>query len=58
MARFWGKAIYGTLHKVTDHKAVLRSAKGVGRHPAVPPDTRREDRCGNRVDLDLRRYPV
>ena len=30
MARFWGKAMDWTLQKVTDHNAVLRSAKGVG----------------------------
>ena len=27
MARFWGQAMDWTLHKVTDHNAVLRSAK-------------------------------
>src|SRR4051794_30445974 len=30
MARFWSKAMDWTLHKVTDHNAVLRSAAGVG----------------------------
>ncbi|MFE0173117.1 VOC family protein [Streptomyces sp. NPDC059002] len=30
MARFWGEAIDWTLHEVTDERAVLRSAKGVG----------------------------
>jgi len=30
MARFWGQAMDWTVHKVTDHNAVLRSAQGVG----------------------------
>jgi predicted enzyme related to lactoylglutathione lyase len=56
MARFWGKAMDWTLHKVTDHHAVLRSAKGVGpylqflRTPNVKTGW-------NRVHLDLRPYP-
>jgi len=56
MARFWGKAMDWTVHKVTDQSAVLRSAKGVGpylqflRTPEVKT-------VWNRVHLDLRPYP-
>jgi predicted enzyme related to lactoylglutathione lyase len=56
MARFWGKAMDWTLHKVTDHNAVLRSAKGVGPYLQFlrTPDVKT---VKNRVHLDLRPYP-
>ena len=54
MARFWGEAIDWTLHEVTDDRALLRSAKGVGpylefvRAPHMKP---------SRVHLDVLPYP-
>jgi predicted enzyme related to lactoylglutathione lyase len=56
MARFWGEAMDWTLHKVTDHSAVLRSAKGVGPYLQFlrTPDVKT---VKNRVHLDLRPYP-
>jgi predicted enzyme related to lactoylglutathione lyase len=56
MARFWGKAMDWTLHKVTDHNAVLRSAKGVGPYLQFlrTPDVKT---VWNRVHLDVRPYP-
>ena len=56
MARFWSKAIDWTLHKVTDHNAVLRSAPGVGPYLQFlrTPDVKT---VKNRVHLDLRPYP-
>jgi predicted enzyme related to lactoylglutathione lyase len=56
MARFWGRAMDWTLHKVTDHNAVLRSAKGVGPYLQFlrTPDVKT---VWNRVHLDLRPYP-
>ena len=56
MARFWGKAMDWTLHKVTDHNAVLRSATGVGPYLQFlrTPDVKT---VWNRVHLDLRPYP-
>ena len=56
MARFWGKAMDWTLHKVTDHNAVLRSAKGVGPYLQFlrTPDAKTG---WNRVHLDVRPYP-
>jgi predicted enzyme related to lactoylglutathione lyase len=56
MARFWGQAMDWTLHKVTDHNAVLRSAKGVGPYLQFlrTPDVKTG---WNRVHLDLRPYP-
>jgi predicted enzyme related to lactoylglutathione lyase len=56
MARFWGEAMDWTLLKVTDHNAVLRSAKGVGPYLQFlrTPDVK----AGwNRVHLDVRPYP-
>ncbi|PYC70762.1 glyoxalase [Micromonospora arborensis] len=56
MARFWSNAMDWTLHEVTDHKAVLRSAKGVGPYLEFvrTPDVK----VGwNRVHLDVRPYP-
>ena len=56
MARFWGKAMDWTLHQVTDHNAVLSSAKGVGPYLQFlrTPDVKT---VWNRVHLDLRPYP-
>jgi predicted enzyme related to lactoylglutathione lyase len=56
MARFWGNAMDWTLHKVTDHNAVLRSAKGVGPYLQFlrAPDVKTG---WNRVHLDIRPYP-
>jgi predicted enzyme related to lactoylglutathione lyase len=56
MARFWGNAMDWTLHKVTDHNAVLRSATGVGPYLQFlrTPDVKT---VWNRVHLDLRPYP-
>jgi predicted enzyme related to lactoylglutathione lyase len=56
MARFWGKAMDWTLHEVTDHNAVLRSAKGVGPYLQFlrTPDVKT---VWNRVHLDVRPYP-
>ncbi|KOX14328.1 VOC family protein [Micromonospora profundi] len=56
MARFWGEATDWTVHKVTDHNAVLRSAKGVG--PYLQFLRTPEVKTGwNRVHLDVRPYP-
>ncbi|MEU8181042.1 VOC family protein [Micromonospora sp. NPDC049044] len=56
MASFWDSAMDWTLHEVTEHSAVLRSAKGVGpylRFVRTP-----ETKTGwNRVHLDVRPYP-
>jgi predicted enzyme related to lactoylglutathione lyase len=56
MARFWATAMDWTLHKVTDHSAVLRSATGVGPYLQFlrTPDVKT---VWNRVHLDLRPYP-
>jgi predicted enzyme related to lactoylglutathione lyase len=56
MARFWGEAMDWTVHKVTDHDAVLRSAKGVGPYLLFlrTPDAKTG---WNRVHLDVRPYP-
>jgi len=56
MARFWGEAMDWTLHKVSDHNAVFRSAKGVGPYLQFlrTPDVKT---VWNRVHLDLRPYP-
>ncbi len=56
MARFWGQAMDWELHKVTDHSAVLRSAKGVGPYLQFlrTPDVKTG---WNRVHLDVRPYP-
>ena len=56
MASFWGQATDWIVHKVTDHGAVLRSAKGVGPYLQFlrTPDVK----IGwNRVHLDVRPYP-
>ncbi|WP_091106375.1 VOC family protein [Micromonospora citrea] len=56
MAEFWGRATDWTVHRVTDHEAVLRSARGVGPYlrfvRASEPKT-----VWNRVHLDVRPYP-
>jgi hypothetical protein len=56
MARFWGEAMDWTVHKVTDHNAVLRSAAGVGPYLQFlrTPDVKTG---WNRVHLDIRPYP-
>ncbi|WP_434739447.1 VOC family protein [Micromonospora sp. SH-82] len=56
MARFWGTATDWTVHEVTDHEAVLRSAEGVG--PYLRFVRSPEAKTGwNRVHLDVRPYP-
>ncbi|MEV7440670.1 VOC family protein [Streptomyces sp. NPDC091204] len=56
MARFWGDAMDWSVHEVTDDRAVLRSAKGVGPYLEFlrTPDTKT---VKNRIHLDLRPYP-
>jgi predicted enzyme related to lactoylglutathione lyase len=56
MARFWGSAMDWTVHEVTGHKAVLRSAAGVGPYLLFlrTPDKKTG---WNRVHLDVRPYP-
>jgi predicted enzyme related to lactoylglutathione lyase len=56
MAQFWGQATNWALHEVTDRKAVLRSAKGVGPYLEFirTPDVKTG---WNRVHLDVRPYP-
>jgi predicted enzyme related to lactoylglutathione lyase len=56
MARFWSQAMDWRLHRVTDHSAVLRSAKDVGPYLQFlrTPDVKTG---WNRVHLDLRPYP-
>jgi len=56
MARFWDEAIDWTLHEVTDDRAVLRSADGVGPYLEFlrTPDMKTGR---NRIHLDLRPYP-
>jgi len=56
MASFWGQATDWIVHKVTDHGAVLRSAKGVGPYLQFlrTPDVKTG---WNRVHLDVRPYP-
>ena len=44
MARFWGEAMDWTLHEVTDDRAVLRSAAGVGPYLEFLRTHRHEDR--------------
>jgi hypothetical protein len=56
MARFWGEATDWIVHEVTDHLAVLRSAKDVG--PYLRFVRTSEEKTGwNRVHLDVRPYP-
>jgi len=56
MASFWGQATDWIVHKVTDHSAVLRSAKGVGPYLQFlrTPDVKTG---WNRVHLVVRPYP-
>ena len=56
MASFWGQATDWIVHKVTEHSAVLRSAKGVGPYLQFlrTPDVKTG---WNRVHLDVRPYP-
>ena len=55
MARFWGEAMDWTLHEVTDHHVMLRSAKGVGPYLELlrAPGGRT---WWNRVHLDVMPY--
>lgn len=55
MARFWGTAIDWTVHEVTDDRARLRSATGVGPYLEL---VRASDATGarSRVHLDLMPY--
>ena len=55
MARFWGQATDWTVHQVTDHEAVLRSAQDVGPYLRLvrTPDVKTG---WNRVHLDVRPY--
>ena len=56
MVDFWGNAMDWTVHEVTDHHAVLRSAKDVG--PYLRFVRNPEVKTGwNRVHLDVRPYP-
>jgi len=56
MASFWGQATDWIVHKVTDHGAVRRSAKGVGPYLQFlrTPDVKTG---WNRVHLDVRPFP-
>jgi glyoxalase superfamily protein len=56
MARFWGQAVDWTLHEVTDDRALLRSAQGVGPYLELVREPHVEDRR-NRVHLDLLPHP-
>ncbi len=56
MARFWGKAMDWTRYEVTDDRARLRSAKGVGPYLEFVRTPGAESAC-NRVHLDLKPYP-
>ncbi|MEU0227187.1 VOC family protein [Streptomyces sp. NPDC006284] len=55
MARFWGEAVDWNLHEVTEERAVLRSAKGVGPYLEFlrTPDVRT---VPDRLHLDLLPY--
>ncbi|MFC4117162.1 VOC family protein [Nonomuraea zeae] len=52
MTRFWGEAIDWTLHEVTDDRALLRSAKGVGPYLEFLRTPHLKD-TWSRVHLDL-----
>jgi hypothetical protein len=56
MARFWGSAMYWTVHEVTGDYASLRSAKAVGPYLEFlrTPDAKT---VKNRIHLDVRPYP-
>ncbi|MFE3373219.1 VOC family protein [Streptomyces sp. NPDC059173] len=56
MTRFWGEAMDWTPHEVTDDRAAMRSAKGVGPYLEFlrTPGTKSG---WNRVHLDVRPYP-
>jgi hypothetical protein len=57
LGRFWAEALDWTLHEVTDDRALLRSAKGVGPYLELLRTSHLKDRW-NRVHLDLLPYPV
>jgi hypothetical protein len=57
MARFWGEAMDWTPHEVTDDRALLRSAKGVGPYLEFLRTSHVKHRW-NRVHLDLLPSPV
>ncbi|WP_274917936.1 VOC family protein [Streptomyces sp. WZ-12] len=56
MARFWDEALDWTLHEVTDDRAVLRSARGVGPYLEFL-RTPGAKTVPDRVHLDLLPYP-
>ncbi|WP_030610912.1 VOC family protein [Streptomyces sclerotialus] len=56
MARFWGEAMDWTLHQVTDDRALLRSAKGVGPYLEFRRTPHLNTR--HRIHLDLLPQPV
>jgi hypothetical protein len=56
MARFWGEAVDWTLHEVTDDRAALRSAKGVGPYLEFI-RTPGGKTAPDRVHIDLLPYP-
>ncbi|CAM5264927.1 hypothetical protein STENM36S_07237 [Streptomyces tendae] len=57
MARFWGEAIDWTVHQLTDDRALLRSAKGVGPYLEFR-RTSEDEIVWNRVHLDVMSDPV
>ncbi|MEU4242816.1 VOC family protein [Actinoplanes sp. NPDC026619] len=54
MARFWGEAVDWTVHEISDERALLRSAKGVGPYLEF---VRGTEIVWNRVHLDMLPYP-
>ncbi|MEU5142159.1 VOC family protein [Streptomyces sp. NPDC021139] len=57
MTRFWGEAIDWTVHELTDARALLRSAKGVG--PYLEFRRASDDEAvRNRIHLDVMSDPV
>jgi hypothetical protein len=57
MAGFWGETMDWTLHEVTDDRALLRSAEGVGPYLEFLRTPHLKD-TWNRVHLDLLPYPL
>ncbi len=57
MARFWGEAMDWTLHQVTDDRALLRSAEGVGPYLEFLRLSHVQDRW-NHIHLDLLPDPL
>ncbi|WP_026313877.1 VOC family protein [Actinomadura flavalba] len=56
MARFWGEAVGWTVHEVTDERAMLRSAEGVGPYLFFFRTPDRES-ARSRAHLDVLPYP-